>query len=317
MGKSVYVNGRGIACKSGSATVTAATPDPCLSPPSPPAGPLPVPYPVTSFSSDTTDGSKTVKVGDKEVMLKDKSYYKKCTGDEAATKSLGQGTITHTIQGKTYFIAWSDDVEIEGENAVRHLDMTTSNHASPMANASTPAPNGEDKATAENCAKASAEADAVSDEMTDKMKAKPHTLVGGRFVPNGGGPAINLPGASSVSANMGLQGQKWGEMAIGLVKSDLSRIGSLFGSFVGLARGSTGPLHTYISALGSFRHGQGHAESKIIETLFKRFWPKPPPPGKLYLKINKSTPPPGPCKEHCKKLIENAKANGMEVIECP
>ena len=41
---------------------------------------------------------------------------------------------------KVFFGAWSMDVKIEGENAVRHLDITTGNHASPMANAATPFP---------------------------------------------------------------------------------------------------------------------------------------------------------------------------------
>ena len=140
MGNDVYANGREISCKSGNAKVTAAFPDVCLTPPPPPAGPLPIPYPLFSFDSDTTSGSKKVKIGGKEVMLKDKSYFKKCTGDEAATKSQGQGVITHTITGKVYFIAWSMDVIIEGENAVRHLDMTTSNHASPLGNESAPWP---------------------------------------------------------------------------------------------------------------------------------------------------------------------------------
>jgi hypothetical protein len=129
-----------IACKAGDNKVISAFPDVCLSPPSPPAGPLPVPYPLFSNSQDMTNGSKTVKISGKEVMLKDKSYYKKCTGDEAATKSLGQGAITHTLTGKVYFISWCMDVLIEGENVVRHLDMTTSNHASPMANGPTPIP---------------------------------------------------------------------------------------------------------------------------------------------------------------------------------
>jgi hypothetical protein len=93
-----------------------------------------------SESSDTADGSKSVKIGDSEVMLKDKSNFKKCSGDEAATKSLGQGVITHTIGGKVFFAAWSMDVEFEGENVVRHLDMTTSNHASPLGNQSAPWP---------------------------------------------------------------------------------------------------------------------------------------------------------------------------------
>jgi hypothetical protein len=82
------------------------------------------------MASDMTDGSKTVKVSGKEIMLKDKSYFKKSTGDEAATKSLGMGVVTHQIQGKVYFTSWSMDVKFEGENVVRHLDLTTHNHAS-------------------------------------------------------------------------------------------------------------------------------------------------------------------------------------------
>jgi hypothetical protein len=138
MANEVYANGREISCKAGMGQVTAAFPDVCLTPPPPPAGPIPIPYPNFSFSSDTTQGSKSVKISGKEVMLKDKSYFKKCTGDEPATKAQGMGVVTHTIQGKVYFIAWSMDVEVEGENVVRHLDMTTSNHASPMANNSVP-----------------------------------------------------------------------------------------------------------------------------------------------------------------------------------
>jgi hypothetical protein len=42
------------------------------------------------------------------------------------------------ITGKTYFISWSMDVKIEGQNVDRHTDMTTSNHASPMANTFVP-----------------------------------------------------------------------------------------------------------------------------------------------------------------------------------
>lgn len=134
----VYVNGMEVCGKYGGGKMIAAMPDVCLSPPSPPAGPVPLPYPNFAVDSDTDQGSTTVLVGRKEVMLKDKSCFKKCTGDEAATKSLGQGTLTHVIQGKVYFISWSMDVEFEGENAVRHLDSTTSNHASPMANRSAP-----------------------------------------------------------------------------------------------------------------------------------------------------------------------------------
>ncbi|WP_371355925.1 DUF4150 domain-containing protein [Pseudomonas chlororaphis] len=139
MGCEVYANGDEIACKAGDGKVIAAFPDVCLTPPAPPAGPIPVPYPDTSFSKDMKKGSKTVKIKRKEVMLKDRSYYKTSPlGDEAATKSQGAGVITHVITGKTYFVSWSMDVLFEGQNIDRHTDITTSNHASPMANASTP-----------------------------------------------------------------------------------------------------------------------------------------------------------------------------------
>lgn len=134
MAGEVYANGREIACKAGGNKVIAAFPDVCLSPPTPPAGPVPLPYPVSSSSVDATDGSSSVLISGQQIMLKDKSYYKKCTGDEAATKSLGQGVANHALGGKVYFVSWSPDVVVEGENVVRHLDMTTSNHASPMPN---------------------------------------------------------------------------------------------------------------------------------------------------------------------------------------
>lgn len=131
MAGEVYANGDEIACKAGDGKVIAAFPDVCLSPPSPPAGPLPVPYPNTSFSKDMQSGSKTVLIKDKEVMLKDSSFYKTSPlGDEAATNGLGASVVTHVITGKTYFSAWSMDVLFEGENVDRHTDLTTSNHAS-------------------------------------------------------------------------------------------------------------------------------------------------------------------------------------------
>jgi hypothetical protein len=134
MSNEVYANGMEIACKAADGKTVAALPDVCLSPPSPPAGPVPIPYPNTAYASDTTAGSKTVYMCGKEVMLKDKSYFKQSTGDEAATKSLGMGVVTHQIQGKVNFSSWSMDVKIEDENAVRHLDLTMHNEMSLPAN---------------------------------------------------------------------------------------------------------------------------------------------------------------------------------------
>jgi Domain of unknown function (DUF4150) len=139
VGCEVYANGDEIACKAGDGKVIAAFPDVCLTPPPPPAGPIPVPYPDTSFSKDMQNGSKTVQIKGQEVMLKDSSFYKTSPlGDEAATNGQGAGVVSHVITGKTYFVAWSMDVLFEGQNVDRHTDMTTSNHASPMANAQVP-----------------------------------------------------------------------------------------------------------------------------------------------------------------------------------
>src|SRR5271168_3047072 len=107
MGIAVFANSMSIACKAASGKTIAAMPDVCLSPPSPPAGPVPIPYPNTAMASDTTDGSTTVMISGQEVMLKDQSTFKKSTGDEAATKSLGMGVVTHAIQGETSFVSWS------------------------------------------------------------------------------------------------------------------------------------------------------------------------------------------------------------------
>jgi hypothetical protein len=132
MGKNVFANGREISAKKSGNKSIAAMPDVCLSPPSPPAGPIPIPYPNFSKSSDTSGGSKKVKIGGGEVGLKNKSCYKKSKGDEPCTKSFGMGVVTHCMQGKTYHSSWSMDVKIEGKNVIRHMDMTTHNHRAKM-----------------------------------------------------------------------------------------------------------------------------------------------------------------------------------------
>lgn len=131
MGKNVFANGMEIAHKAGDGKVIAAFPDVCLSPPPPPAGPVPLPYPNTSFAKDLKEGSATVKINGKPLALKDQSYYKTSPlGDEAATRNFGGSVVTHTITGATYFQASSMDVVVEGKNVCRHVDLTTSNHAS-------------------------------------------------------------------------------------------------------------------------------------------------------------------------------------------
>lgn len=131
IGKKVFANGMEVAHRAGSGKVIAAFPDVCNSPPPPPAGPLPVPYPNTSRASDLKKGSKKVKVGGKPTALKDQSFYRTSPlGNEASTKNFGASLLSHTNVGKTYFQAYSMDVVFEGKKVCRHLDITTSNHAS-------------------------------------------------------------------------------------------------------------------------------------------------------------------------------------------
>ncbi len=131
MSKKVYANGREISAKKDDNKSICSMPDVCLSPPGPPAGPIPIPYPNTSQASDTDGGSRSVLIGGGEVGLKNVSTYKKSTGDEAATKSFGMSVISHNIQGPLKHAAWSMDVCIEGQNVIRHMDMTTQNHSNP------------------------------------------------------------------------------------------------------------------------------------------------------------------------------------------
>ena len=135
MSNQVYANNMEVSCKQAAGKSICAFPDVCMTPPQTPATPpgVPIPYPNTGMASDTSDGSTSVKVSGQEVMLKDKSCFKKSTGDEAGAAPM-KGVVTHKNTGKVYFTAWSMDVKFEGENVVRMLDMTTHNHASWVGN---------------------------------------------------------------------------------------------------------------------------------------------------------------------------------------
>ncbi len=141
MGNNVFANGREISCKSGEGKSIANFPDVCFTPPQTPATPpgVPIPYPNTGFAKDTSGGTKTVKITDKEVMLRNKSYFKTSTGDEAGCAPK-KGVMSSTTKGKIYFASWSMDVKFEGESVVRHLDLATHNHASQIGTAAKPHP---------------------------------------------------------------------------------------------------------------------------------------------------------------------------------
>lgn len=145
MGNDVFANGREISCKKADGKTICAFPDVCLTPPPnvlSPFGPgVPIPYPNTGLASDTANGSRSVKITGEEIILRNTSYYKTSYGDEAGCATPAKkGIITGTIKGKVYFTTWSMDVKFEGENVVRHLDLTTHNHKSEIGNEYIPWP---------------------------------------------------------------------------------------------------------------------------------------------------------------------------------
>jgi len=74
-----------------------AFPDVCKTPT--PPGPIPIPYPNIAKTAQEKQ-SKQVKVGGKVAGLRNKSSFKKSTGNEAATRSFGAGVISAKAQSE-------------------------------------------------------------------------------------------------------------------------------------------------------------------------------------------------------------------------
>ena len=123
MGVTVNVNMRSVVHKS-SAGIAAAFPDVCKTPAPPSPSPIPIPYPNISKSSDTSKGSKKVKMDGNPIMLKD-SEFSTSTGDEAG--SAGGNMVTNKTKGPAAFMMYSFDVKVEGKNVPRQLDIMMHN----------------------------------------------------------------------------------------------------------------------------------------------------------------------------------------------
>jgi len=130
----VFANGLEIACKAQANQVIAAFPYVCMTPPQTPATPpgVPVPYPTFGMDGDTDKGTSTVKIGGKTVTQKNKSYYTKCTGNEAGCAPK-KNLITSVNKGKEYAHAWSGNVKMDAEPISRFADLSSNDHASPIA----------------------------------------------------------------------------------------------------------------------------------------------------------------------------------------
>lgn len=102
--------------------VSIAFPDVCKTP-APPAPFVPIPYPNIARSSDTAQGAKKVSCDGNPVCIKD-SNFKMSTGDEAGSLF---GVASSKVKGKAEFINFSFDVQIEGKNVSRAMDMMLHN----------------------------------------------------------------------------------------------------------------------------------------------------------------------------------------------
>jgi Domain of unknown function (DUF4150) len=122
MGVTVGVNKLSAVHKD-SGGISTAFPDVCKTP-APPAPFVPIPYPNIAQSSDTADGSETVKCDGNPICLKD-SNFSTSTGDEAGT--AGGGVISSKTKGKAEFVNFSFDVKIEGKSVARALDLMLHN----------------------------------------------------------------------------------------------------------------------------------------------------------------------------------------------
>ena len=108
----VFVNGRGVVHET-SGGLSTVFPDVCQTPT--PGGPVPMPYPNVSKSSDTAAGPTTVKVDDSMPMVKG-AKYRVTSGDEAGS---GGGVVSGTSKGEAEFLTYSFDVKYEGKNVCR------------------------------------------------------------------------------------------------------------------------------------------------------------------------------------------------------
>lgn len=117
MSCSVYAEGMGFFHKGSGGSATAPG-DVCLTPPPPPAGPLPVPYVNKLSAGDLSKGSRTVKIEGNPTALEDSSEVSTSTGNEAATQ--GGGVVTHKTKGKGHFTLWSFSVFAEGKGVDCH-----------------------------------------------------------------------------------------------------------------------------------------------------------------------------------------------------
>lgn len=123
MSLTININGLTL-CHKGSNGISSATlPDVCKTPT--PGGPVPMPYPNISMSSDLADGTSTVTADGGNMIAIKGSNFSRSTGDEPGTV----GGIKSNVNMKaSKWILYSFDVTFDGSNACRLSDKKSQNN---------------------------------------------------------------------------------------------------------------------------------------------------------------------------------------------
>jgi len=311
----VFANGREVSGKATSNKSIAAMPDVCLSPPSPPAGPIPIPYPNTSMASDTADGTKTVTVEGKEAGMKNSSTYSKSNGDEPATQSFGANVGSHKLQGPMRFSAWSSDVKYEGGNAIRLGDLTTHNHSNPqgVAALTASAAKAAAKPTSDTCEELQQKNEEARNQMRHSRKKT--------FRKVGTGKTTITHALYKTAGGAGFAMRACSRAIVRNFKGG----GFLKGRRTAGKKGGTsticGKKHPYPGG----RPKTSHTESRIIETILRNSAFGGGGTLTMAINWNKSPTPEDPCPD-CKRLICTAskcikiflcKDGEPEPVKCP
>ncbi len=111
--------------------------DTALTPPPPPAGPLPVPYINIMIANDLKKGTTTVKIQSSPTAIEDASKVKPTSGDEAATQ--GGGIMSFKTKGEAQFKLWCFSVKAEGKGVSCNGHLATQNMNGIIANCIDPA----------------------------------------------------------------------------------------------------------------------------------------------------------------------------------
>lgn len=313
MSAEVYANGHEISAKKDSNQSMGAMPDICLSPPSPPAGPIPIPYPNFSKGSNTNKGTKKVKIKKGPAGIKNKSNYKKSKGNEAATRNFGMGVVSHALSGKMQHVRWSMDVKFEGKNVIRQFDMTTHNHGS-QTNGAITINGGKFKKVSRktDCEELDADAEAASKKSKSGTHKPGRTFASAQYNPPSG---AGFRGASS--SHMSEMKNKSGLVQGNKDSNKFKETKMCANGKKKLPKNKQGTKYVDYGCSDN-QGGMCHAESRVVEAIFQRFGAKPGGTVTFSIRQQKETGQmlDSPCDEHCKPMLCAAQECDITIKIC-